>query len=306
MERLGIAIDHDTDHRKENPSSCALRGSFVVADQTPMLNNPSESSLDNPALGKDVESGFRRDSFDDLYFGRGSLTRNPVGELRAAESPVGPDLAKSLSAKNRLKKFLGPGSFGHIGRRDGHSQEHPQSVDANKSLATLDFLSRIVTHRSAMPIGTNALAVDDPRAGVVASAIQSSHQFAQTGIDGHQYARARPRSKVVIDGFPCRKIFRQQAPGTPAFEHKQHRIEHTPQTGSRPTQTPCLGKHGRKDMPLKVRYAGWILSDFHRSKTAARKGSEPACFSMSTPFQLATFIFRQPLRLGGQADIYDQ
>ena len=122
MERLGIAIDHDTDHGKENPSSGALRGSFVVADQTAMLNNPSDSPLDNPALGKDVESGVCRDSFDDLDFGRGSLTRNPVGELRAAESPVGPDFAESLSAKDGLKKFLGSGSFGHIGRRDGHSQ----------------------------------------------------------------------------------------------------------------------------------------------------------------------------------------
>lgn len=211
-----------------------------------MLNNTNECPLDNPGPSKNVKFGFRRDSFDDIDFSRGPQTRNPVGELRAAESAVGPNLAESLSAKKRLKKFLGSGSFGHISWRDGHSQEHPQSIDADKSLAALDFLSRIVAHRPAMPFGTHAFVVDGPRAGVVVSAIQSSHQFEQTGIDRQQHARARSKSKVVIDGVPCRKIFRQQPPATPAFEHKRHRIEAGP---GRPDVPPCLGKHGRKDMP---------------------------------------------------------
>ena len=297
MGKLGIAIDHDTDHGEKHPRSCAHRGAFVVADQTAMLNHPSECSFDNPALGKDVESGFCGDTLDDLDCGRRLPMGNPVGELRATETTVGPDFFESMASKDRLEKFLGSGSLGNIGWRDGHSQQPAEGVDADKSFAALDFLSSIVTHQPAMPAGTHALAVDDPCGGLVASAVESPQYFAQAGIDGLQQTGARPGSKVVIDGLPCGKIFRQQSPRAAAFEHIKHCIEHPPQAGPGSTERPCPGKQGRNDMPLEVRNAGWILSDFHRSKTAARKGFGLAGFSKSTPFQLTTFIFRQPLRV---------
>lgn len=186
MEDLGIAIDHDTDHGEEHPCGGAVEGLFVAANQAAVLDEPSECPLDNPSLGKNVKSGFCRDSFDDFHRGSSAETTDPAGQLRSAESPIGPDLFESMPTKNRAKKFLGPAAFGGVGRGNCHTQKPTQCIDTNEAFAAFGLLARIVADWPAVRVGTDALAVDDRSTGLFAFAVQAPQQSAQSRIDALQ------------------------------------------------------------------------------------------------------------------------
>ena len=297
MDKLGIAIDHDPDHSKEHPCAGAVEGSFVVADQAAMLNQPSEGPLDDPSLGKDVESRFCRDSLDDFDLCSRVEATDPAGELRSAESPIGPNPFEPMTAENRSKKLLGSAAFGGVGRGNGHAQKPTQCIDANEAFAALGLFARIVAHQPAVCVGAHALAVDDPCAGLFVFALQSPQHLAQERIDTLQQPRTRPASKVVVDGFPSRKIFWQHAPRTATLENIENGVEHPPQASAGTSSSPRGGKQRREDMPLEVGDTGFVLvlSDFHRSKTAARNRSRRPRLPKSTPFYSPIPFFRQSL-----------
>lgn len=290
MDKLGIAIDHDPDHGKEHPGVGAVEGSFVVADQAAMLNQPSEGPLDNPSLGKDAESGFRRDSLDDFDLGSRVEAPDPAGELRFAESPIGQNLFEPMTAENRSKKLLGSAAFGGVGRGNGHAQKPTQCIDTNEAFAPLGLFARIVTNQPAVRVGAHALAVDDPCGGLFVFALQSPQHLAQERNDALQHPRKRPASKVVVGGFPSRKIFWQHAPGTTTLENIENGVEHSPQARAGTSSSPRGGKKRREDMPLEVGDTGFVLvlSNFHRSKTAARKRSRRAQLPQSSSFYYLT------------------
>ena len=104
-----------------------------------------ECPLDNPSLGKDVESGFCRDSLDDFDLGSHAEAIDPAGEFRSAESPIGPNLFELITAENRSKKLLGSAAFGGVGRGNDHAQKPTQCVDTNEAFAHLGLLARIVS-----------------------------------------------------------------------------------------------------------------------------------------------------------------
>lgn len=275
MENLGIAIDHDADHGEEHPGCGAVEGLFVVANQAAMLDEPSECALDNPSLGKNVKSGFCRDAFDDFHRGRSAATTDPAGELRSAEAPIGPNHFESMTPKNRAKKFLGPAAFGGVGWGDCHTQKPTQRIDTNEAFAAFGLLARIVADWPAVRVGTHALAVDDRSTGLFASAFQSPQQSAQSRIDALQQPRTRPASEVVVNGFPTWEIFGKHTPRTATLENIKNGVEHPSQTRAGMSSSPCARKQTREDMPVEVGDTGFVLvlSDFHRSKTAARKRS---------------------------------
>jgi len=107
----------------------------------------------------------------------------------------------------------------------------------------------------------------------------------------------------MVNGFSNREIFWQHAPRAATLENIENGVEHPPQARAGTASSPRSGKQMRKAMPLEVGDTGFVvvLSDFHRSKTAARKMSKRALLSISTFFFL-NVIFRQALRMSGFVD----
>ena len=154
---------------------------------------------------------------------------DPAGQLRSAESSIGPNLLDSMIAKNRTKNLLGPTAFDDIGRSSCHTHRPTQCIDANGAFVSVSLLGRIVAHWPTVRVGTDALAMHGPRTGLFAFAVYTPQQLVRTRIYALQQTRQRPASKVAPNVFPIRKIFWKYTAGTATFENIDKGVEHSAQ-----------------------------------------------------------------------------
>jgi hypothetical protein len=93
-----------------------------------------------------------------------------------------------------------------------------------------------------------------------------------------------PPPETVVDRLPRGKALREQAPGAPAFDQIQNRIEQGPQ-GRRRTPHGHARREKRFDeSPLCVREVGVVGRVLHRPDSAAAKGGQPLLGKMSTQY----------------------
>ena len=239
-EGLRQTTEHDPYQGDINPSRRAGVAAFVVPHQPPMLREPRQRAFHHPALGQHLEARQIVGAHDDLHRQLGPVLTHPVGEVRAAVTPVHPQLAQPREIREqRLQQRLRPGALGRVGRGHRRAQHQPQSIYQQEALATLGLFARIVTHRAAVRVGAHGLAVEHGGRGPGALAHRRPHEGPQAVVERPQDTFAAPRTKMVIDRLPRGKVRRQPPPLAAGLDDVEDALNQLPQ--GRAGATPALG-----------------------------------------------------------------
>ena len=270
MRYSGILIEHEADHGEKYPSASGVCRPFIIPNKPTVINEPSESALNNPASRQNIETWFIGDASDDFNYTSWAFASHPAGKFRTTETAIGPDFSEFELVEHGREQFLGSTAFGSVSRKNGNAQNPAKNVDANEAFAALGLFSRIIANWASMRARAYSLAVNYASTGRFAPADKAPQNLAQAGIDGFQQVRAAPGAKVVVNRFPSRKILWHHPPRTTTFQNIKNTIKHSSQTGPWATSPARRRKQGRYDMPLEVSNAGFVLRNFHRSNSAAR------------------------------------
>lgn len=80
-----------------------------------MLREPGQRAFHHPALGHHPEARQRVGALDDLDRQLGPVLPHPVGEVRAAVTPVHPQLAQPREIREQgFQQRLRPGALGRV------------------------------------------------------------------------------------------------------------------------------------------------------------------------------------------------
>ena len=135
-------VKHEVDHRDEDHRLTAIGQRFVVFAQSPVLPEPSERSLDDPALRQDLERILCR-TLDDLDRSTDGTSLGPVDKF-AAVSAVGPDELHTIEATDDLRQDIdGAIPVLDVGGVNDQRKDEAKGVNEDMSLAPFDFLPRI-------------------------------------------------------------------------------------------------------------------------------------------------------------------
>jgi len=134
---------------------------FEVSGHTPVGGDPGQRSLDDPALGQNLETLGRVGAADDLDRPRCRVS-HPVARVSA----IADDRFEERKARRQFVEQAGRAvAVLNAGGMDIAFEHQAHRIGQDVPFASLDLLARIVTHR---PLGVGAglhrLAVDDGRA----------------------------------------------------------------------------------------------------------------------------------------------
>ena len=283
--RLGQSSEHDSCECDGDPTCRAALGLLVVSNQSSVLHQPAECSLNHPPLGQDFETLDIVASLDHSDCDSRRLPLHPVGEIRATVATVHPQPPESPKRRHQgRQERLRPDALRHVGWNDDHSKQKSKRVDNDEALSAFGLLARIVANLATMCIGANGLAVENRCRRFGLSAILRSNQSAQSVVDEEPCAVLAPPPETVVDRFPRGKGLWEQAPGAPAFDQIQNRIEQGPQ-GRRRTPNGLARREKRFDeSPLCVRKVGVVGRVLHRPDSAAAKCGQRPLGEMSTQY----------------------
>src|SRR5438874_4177939 len=142
MGWLGEAAGHEGDHGPGDHGFVAGGQVLVVADGAPVLADPGEGSLHDPAAGQDLEGVQIIGTADDLEpeVQPGGPGQQPVC-LVAAVGPDQPDVAVAAGQVPQQR----PGGVAVLDGRGGdhHGQQQPGGVHGDVPLAAVDLLGVI-------------------------------------------------------------------------------------------------------------------------------------------------------------------
>lgn len=119
-----------------------------------MASEPAESTLNDPAPGKDLEAFDVVGSFNNLHFEPVALAQaaDPLQEL-ASISTVCPDEPQSQEGVPDYSQHkLGPVAVLSVGRMDDGNQHKPEDIYEQMALAPIDLLARIVAMRAPLSV----------------------------------------------------------------------------------------------------------------------------------------------------------
>jgi hypothetical protein len=139
--------DNDADHGETYEGSDGASVAFEVAGEAAVAANPSEGSLDDPALGQDDEL-VQFGALDDLH----DPTARPHGGLhhpRSLITSVGEDALDEgkEAACASIKHKPRPIAVLQVGGMDDDAQEEAERIDEDVPPAPRDLLARIETLR---------------------------------------------------------------------------------------------------------------------------------------------------------------
>jgi hypothetical protein len=266
------ATELNSDHHDVNPSHGAGLGGFVITDQSPVVHQPTEGALHDPAPRQDFEPFVGIRAFDDLDGQPGAEALDPLGESLTGVTTIYPQNSQpSEPAQHSPQKQLSSVAFGGVGRSHGHIEDQPQSIHQQMAFATFDALGGVIADLPAVPSGLDALTVQDGRSRPAALVVGAAHEDAQGVVDHGPLMVGHPLPEDVINRFPVRKVGGQIAPGTAAFGQIEDGLKDTPPIGGRASAFGGFGKQGFKVSPLGVGQVRVVSSGFHRLKSAAAK-----------------------------------
>ena len=143
MSWSGQASEHDADHGEADEGGDGSRVALEVTRETPVVADPGEGALDDPALGHDDEA-MQLVALDDLEF-PGAGLGNGRGCFRSLVAGIGEDAldegeeaaCTAIEDERRTVAIL------HLGRMDDDVQQEAEGIDEDVPLAARDLLARI-------------------------------------------------------------------------------------------------------------------------------------------------------------------
>ncbi len=227
---LGSAktCEHEANHRQIDHGFAGLGLSFVIPVESTVTAQPTKGALDDPAPRQHFE-GVQFRALHDLDRAAPQLAA-PL-QQGAGVAAIGPDMLDAAPwrfGEEGRQQLLGAVAILNVGWQHQHPQKEAHRVDQNVPLATLDFLTGVVT-ALVTAFGTlDALAVDDRGAGMALALRHQAHQLPQMRVNGYPQSIFLPEPKVVIDRTPGSKVRGQIAPLAAGFVEIENRVEQLP------------------------------------------------------------------------------
>jgi hypothetical protein len=213
------AAELNADHRDVDQGCRAGLGGFVITHASPVVHQPAEGALHDPAPGQDFEPRGGGGTFDDLHDQLGPKASDPLGEGFAGVTTIYPqDTQPGEPAQHPPQQQLGTVAFGGVGRGYDPAEDQPQSIHQQMALAAFDSFAGIVAHLPAVTSGLDALTVQDGGRGPAALAVGSAHEDAQRVMNHGPLMIGHPLPEDLINRFSVRKVGGQIAPGTATFD----------------------------------------------------------------------------------------
>ena len=194
----GEPFGHDADEGEVNKSFMMTRVLLVVAREPPLLDEPAEAALNDPAPGQHDEAFLIFELLDDAQ-GEAPAHAEELPHLgdKLFELPgvaaVGENHQQAQQAvAEEAQEHLGSVAILHARRCDHHAEKQAVGVGQSVALAAFDLLACVVAAaRGGELPALDALAVDNPGAG--------------PGVFFSVSTRTRSRSAVLMRGQrPCR------------------------------------------------------------------------------------------------------
>ena len=143
MTWSGQSSEHEADHGEADESLDAARVALEVARQPPVMADPGQGALDDPALGQHDEL-VKRAALDDLHRpspGGG----DSGGHARSLVAAIADDaLDEREQAACASQRLVGAIAVLDVGAMDEDAHEETERVDQDVALAPRDLLARIV------------------------------------------------------------------------------------------------------------------------------------------------------------------
>src|SRR5260370_23987256 len=216
-----------------------IHAHFIVATKAPGFVEPPESSVYDPALGKNLETfgAVTAANYLQAQFPKGAQLLNPLHKGTQVAATRQDELQAAKHADQELDQPLGRIPILYGGRRNHNRQNQSQTIHRHVPLASGDFLARVVAALSALIRGFNRLAIDDGGGRRNVAAFGLAHVVAQGVVNKCPSPILAPASVITVDGLPRTKVPGQQSPGTASANHVKHRVDQaaTVQRGRSPT-----------------------------------------------------------------------
>ena len=139
----GQASEHDADHGEADEGCGGSCVALEVARKTPVVADPCQGPLDDPAFGENDEA-MELVAFDDLEFPSAGLG-DGRGGLRSLIAGIGEDAldkgkeAAGAPVENERRAI----AILNVGRMDDDVQQEAERVDENMPFAARNLLARI-------------------------------------------------------------------------------------------------------------------------------------------------------------------
>jgi hypothetical protein len=143
MSWSGQASKHDADHSEADESCGGSRVALEVTHKAPVVADPGERALDDPALGQDDEA-MQFVALDDLDL-PGARLCDGCCRLRSLVAGIGENALDEgeETARTAIEDAWRAVSILHRGRMDDDVQQEAERIDEDVPLAARDLLARI-------------------------------------------------------------------------------------------------------------------------------------------------------------------
>lgn len=261
-------------HRDMDPSFGASLGGFVITHQSPLVHQPAEGSLYDPAARQDCEAGGGVGAFDDFDGQLGTKCFDPLGEALTSVAAIDPQNAQpGEPAQHPAQNDLCPIAFGGAGRGHSHTQHQPQGINQQMSLAAFDPLAGVIANTAAVPRGFYALTVQDRCRWPASLAVISPNEGAQCVVERGPLVVAYPLPEDMVNRFPSGKVPGQITPRTATLDEIQDGIEDAPSINGWTSAFGRFREHWFEVSPLGIRETGLVYGDFHAQRKLRLKSA---------------------------------
>ena len=255
---MGKATQHQADHDDVDHRFTGRFLDFIILAQPPMMIEPGEGALNNPAPGQDGEP------FLLLWTEHHSQVEtkvpiDPVEQLTAVAT-VHPDQAELLACPTQARQEQPCAiTILHGCRRDHDRHQKTKRIHQQVTLTPLDQLGFVEATFTRHSCGFDALAIQATSSGMLVPASSPTHLGPQRVMDASPRAATLPVPKVAVHALPLRVLPGQHPPLDAAHDYIQDRIDDQPHIqASGPS-----ARFGQWDQildndPLAVGQVGWV------------------------------------------------
>jgi hypothetical protein len=218
---------HQADHSHENKGFRGFWQTFKVFSQATLTVQSGKSALNHPSLWQNLEANL---AFQFCHNLQGPAKRRfdpfhqttSVASICPEELQTAP-IADALHQSNQEQ--LGSIAVLHICGGYNHQQNQAQRIDQQVAFASSHLFPGIKAAFRTAFSRFYRLAIQNGGTGFRRSAFFLPHRGSQGAIHLLPGSVNPPNTKVMIDSFPRRQIFRQHAPGPTTAQSIKDRIQ---------------------------------------------------------------------------------